>query len=928
MMRLVRATILALVLLWPFAARAQPPRSPRFDDAAGLLERMSPEERVGQLFVVSFKGSAPPPDDPIFDLIQNFHISGVMVDYGNDNFAAGPDTLAGLRTLAINLQTAAFQAAQPKDADVTGRAYVPLFIGVDTSTEGMPLGAILDGAGEVAPAMAIGATWDAGLARSAGAALGTTLESLGLNLMIGPSLDILTDPSLSTANGVGVQSFGGDGYWVSQVGQAFVEGVHAGSRERVAVIPDHFPGVGGGDRPVEEDVATVRRSLDQLKESELIPFEGVAAGAPGESGSLADGFLTANLRYEGFQGAVRATTKPIGLDRESLDQLMSLQALSHWRQGGGLLVSDSIGSRAIRRFVDPLGQTFNAHLVARDAFLAGNDLLLLTNARSSGDRDEVTTVKATLAFFAQKYREDAVFAQRVDQAVLRILQLKLRLYGGAFDADSVAPVGTIDQALQTDGEVTFQVARQSATLVSPSLAEIQDRLGGVPQLGQRIVFFSDVRLNAPCSGCAAVAEIDVRALERTILELYGSRAAGQVHSWNLVSYTLADLAVCLGEAGPAAPVVAIAPAEDVGKALQAADWLVFAVQNDSPAVYGSGALKLLLSRRPDLARDKRVVVFSFDAPYDLDATDISQVDAFYVLYGYSKSFVNMAARVLFQELPAPGAPPISVPGSGYDLTGALAPAAHQVITLFVRGQAAVAGLSPVPGGFRIGDTIEIDTGGIVDTNGHPVPDGTPVDFVFSYPGELASTLTAATANGSARASLTLNRLGLLTVSVRSGAATSSDIIQLNVQQDVPAFVTVIAPTAAPTLAAQASGSPTTATTTEAPSAGPAGGPAGGVGPWELFFGLVGVAGVGSAGYAAALRQRDAEKLRVRFALACIVGALLGYDYLALGLPGAAPMVIAFGAVAGLVVTLLGGVVGFGAAEAWFFLELRLPNAAK
>ena len=89
------------------------------------------------------------------------------------------------------------------------------------------------------------------------------------------------------------------------------------------------------------------------------------------------------------------------------------------------MVSDDLGSQTVRRFYDPGGQSFMARLVARDAFLAGNDLLFMGNIVSSDAPDNYTTVVRAIEFFDQKYSEDPAFAQRVDDAVLRILTCKI-----------------------------------------------------------------------------------------------------------------------------------------------------------------------------------------------------------------------------------------------------------------------------------------------------------------------------------------------------------------------------------------------------------------------------------------------------------------------------------------------------------------------
>ncbi len=104
------------------------------------------------------------------------------------------------------------------------------------------------------------------------------------------------------------------------------------------------------------------------------------------------------------------------------------------------MVSDDLGSQTVRLFYDPGGQSFQAHLVALDAFLAGNDLLYMGNIISSDAKDNYSSLVETMDFFTQKYLGDTAFAKRVDDAVLRILTLKYHLYGN-FEPGSNYPAG-------------------------------------------------------------------------------------------------------------------------------------------------------------------------------------------------------------------------------------------------------------------------------------------------------------------------------------------------------------------------------------------------------------------------------------------------------------------------------------------------------
>jgi len=885
------------------ALTAAPPR----DLAQDLLSEMTPEQRVGQLFLVTFKGAMPDEEAPIFGLIRDHHIGGVVLRAAEDNFVGPPDTLTAARTLTSTLQTASYQAAAGSEGEIT---YIPLVIGITQEGNGPPYSEIMSGLSDLPSQMAIGATWDPGFARQVGETLGAELGELGINLLLGPSLDVLVDPTRVALADLGVRSFGGDSYWVSLMGRAMIEGVHLGSEGRLAVVPRHFPGLGGSDRPIREEISTVRKSLVQLQQIELEPFFAVTGSAPGEDAAVADGLLTGHIRYQGFQGNIRDTTRPIGLDPDAFGQLLALEPFAAWRQAGGVMVSDELGSPALRRFYASLGQSYRGHLTARDAFLAGNDLLYLSGFRSDADPDQLTTIRNTLGFFAEKYRDDSLFAQRVDESVLRILRLKLRLYGGAFELDRVLPPAEVQEPT-AQSELALQVARAAAALLDPTPAELQGLIAAPPEIGERIVFVTDVRAYNQCSSCEQIQVVDRTALESTVLALYGTRAAGQVGAWNLTSLTMADLARYLGQPPLGVPSIPILAAEQVDAIIRPADWLIFVTLKNDSAVYGSSALKRLLDTHPELVLNKNVVVFAMDVPYDLGPTDISKIDLYYALYGKSSAFIEMAARLLFQEIAAVGAPPVSVPGIGYDLIEITSPDPDQLISLAIQREQEATASAP---GYAIGDGVIVQSGLILDHNGHPVPDRTPVEFVVTYQEEgVSATHKSTTLDGFATATFTLDRLGTLTIEARSEPAHLSEILQLDVQEGI---VTVITPTMEPTATIAPTTTPEPATATPTNSSGsevPSDQGRGAVGLAGLGLALLGVAGLATVGYRQFVRQGLGG---VRAVLLIVIGGLVGYDYVALGLPGSRELLGSIGILGALMLTVLGAAVGAAGAYFW------------
>jgi beta-N-acetylhexosaminidase len=188
-----------------------------------LFESLTPEERVGQLFLVTFTGMDTGLESQIHNLITNYHIGGVVLLAGNDNFAPAPDTLTNAHGLIADLQRIEWESSDAAAPDATTsalpeRAYVPLFVGIEQEGGGAPYDQILNGLTAIPNAMSLGATWRPEMAQQVGQVQGKELSALGINLYLGPSLDVLDVPNLAAHSSVGTRSFGGDPYWVGEMG--------------------------------------------------------------------------------------------------------------------------------------------------------------------------------------------------------------------------------------------------------------------------------------------------------------------------------------------------------------------------------------------------------------------------------------------------------------------------------------------------------------------------------------------------------------------------------------------------------------------------------------------------------------------------------------------------------------------------------------
>lgn len=960
---------LCITLLAPASAQSQDIDLQAQADA--LFQSLSVDERIGQLFLVTFEGDRAPADSAIADLILNYHIGGVALLSENDNLTGYGNAAAvpqQTRELTANLQRLSLlgisndlpvnEEARPTPEPGPPTVPIPLLIAVQNDGDALPVTNLVAGYTMLPNNMALGATWNPDYARRVGEVVGREFEATGINLLLGPSLDVLERPSPLSAGDLGTHSFGGDPYWVGQMGRAYVEGVHAGSNSRLAVAARSFPGKGSSDRPVEEEVPTVRRSLDQLKQIELAPFFAVSREAPG-SPATADAFIATHIRYQGLQGNIRATTAPMSLDPQALNSLLSLPELSPWRQSGGMVVSDALGVRSVQLFYDDTEQEFPHRQVAKDALLAGNDLLYVADfARGTTDQAaELINVKDTVVWFRERYEMDPTFRQRVDEAVLRILKLKLRLYGGDLSAGNVIRDPQDESAttppLTTDATF-FDIAESAITLLAPSPEELTSRVVSPPSSNDTIVIFTDLHNVQVCSDCEPVPMLSQTALEEKILTLYGPLGSGQVQADNVTSFSFADLndfldagttpipfptaeATPTNDVEPGTSTADLTPAPTptlpadyrVQEALRDADWIVFALLNagNRAGTNDSNALSRFLSARPDLASNSQLVVMAFDAPYFLDSTEISKLTAYYGVYSKTGAFVDAAVRALFLESPLGGSSPVSVSGILYDLFSQTQPSADQVIELYlIIGDEVEAPSRQEPLASAIGDTLRLQTGVIVDKNGNSVPDGTLVRFILRN--RVQGTVTILgdrpTTGGVAQLDYVLDASmgpGQFRITAESGDATLSQEVDITIEED--ARLSIIIPTPAPTETITPSPTPSPTpeptftpepqlpTVTPAPIAADEE-PGWLIGLSELRSMLSVFTGLLATTFLAFVLNRrlpvGSLTQRLGRLLWGITGGLLVYNYYALGMPGSSAFSI-LGSTAGLVLILLGGLAG-------------------
>lgn len=276
----------------------------------------------------AFEGERPPAD--VLAAIREGDAAGVALYRGLNVRSPQP-----LRALGDAIREAAAEGGQP----------TPI---VAIDQEGGQLMGVGGPATQFAGPMAMGAAGDPDLARRVGAAIGSELLAMGINVNWAPDLDLATTPS---SPAVGTRAFSGHPELAAELGAAFVGGLQESG---VAAAIKHFPGGGETLSDPHHGLPVVDVDAATLERRELAPFRAaIDAGA-----SLV---MVTHGAYPALE--------PDGGVRPALRSRAILRDLLRGRMGfGGVVVTDALDMHAVDQA--------DVAAAALDAIGSGVDLLL------------------------------------------------------------------------------------------------------------------------------------------------------------------------------------------------------------------------------------------------------------------------------------------------------------------------------------------------------------------------------------------------------------------------------------------------------------------------------------------------------------------------------------------------------------------------
>lgn len=731
-----------------------------------LLQSLSAEEKVGQLFMVGFRGPEMTPEARL--VIQESKVGGVYISRENCNVINGPandptrcefskepdpDTPGQVANLTNQLQQTSCEVSK---GSVEGVEYcIPLLTAVDHEGDGRPQARLINRFTAIPSNMAIGATFDPRDAEAVGCIVGRELAAVGVNMLLGPDLDVLESPRSGGAGDQGVRVFGGDPHWVGEMGTAYVKGVHGCGGGRVATVAKHFPGHGRSTRGIDyEDVpVVVGRTLEQLRQLDLVPFLDVSSASPGTA-LVTDAIMNSHLSYPEVVGCGERV--PVTFSPGCMQAFTSLQGIATWRQDGGLTVSDDLASGAVVAYAREKFGGYPPGEIAFEALMAGNDLLPLISPW------QWQALPATISYLTARYRAEEPVRVRVDDAVKRILSLKIRLYGGLDPKTVMAKGDTSAVGIPEGAAKVDAITAKSMTFIKPATREAFSASVPPPTPSDRILFV-ECWDDPACSSRGPDDAADYPPLwpggrlKDLTLQMY----AGRVVVENLNTISFSQLGAILRGEGDS----------QVKKAIEEADWLVFGYLEPDPGYRDSTVLQDFLGRGSSFfdLRRKKIAVFAYNSPYHFDAGQVRNMTLFIALYGKIESALRQSLKALFQDpmvfqgRNGLGSLPVSYILGGwtaYDLAQQIKPEPSQAMLVSIDPE------EPVPGEEFV---IRLDQP-LLARNGHRVVNGTEVAFTLDLPDGTRREVTASTVEGLAEVSVTSAIAGDVRIAVTSGGA--------------------------------------------------------------------------------------------------------------------------------------------------------------
>ena len=377
------------------------------------LRKMSPEEKVGQLFMiwtrVTFMNEADPAWIALRDSVRKYHIGSLCMSVPVDG--------------AVLLRNQPYEAAELLNR-LQQSSDLPLIFAADFE-RGVPMR--LYGATVFPHAMAFGAAGKLEDAEAFGRITALEARAIGVHWNFFPDADVNSNPANPIIN---TRSFGEDPHQVGELVAAYIKGAHEGG---MLTTVKHFPGHGDTATDSHLGVAQVTGDRARLDSVELPPFQrAIKAGV--------DSVMVAHVTIPALEpDTSRVATTSSAIVTGLLKDQMKFK---------GIVVTDALDMAGLTRmYANDIGRA------SVDAFKAGNDVLLIPADLDASYRSMMQAVKS-----------GEITRQHLDASVRKILELKASL---GLQKARMADLGQLPKTIGKPENLAFgqHVADEAVTLV-------------------------------------------------------------------------------------------------------------------------------------------------------------------------------------------------------------------------------------------------------------------------------------------------------------------------------------------------------------------------------------------------------------------------------------------------------------------------------
>jgi len=344
--------------------------------AEKTLRKLSPEEKVGQLFMVWVRAQFLNNDSDTYaqlrEAINKYHVGAFAMTVPVDG--------------GFLIKSEPYEAAMLLN-HLQEESKVPLLFAADFERG---LSMRLNGPTIFPHAMAFGAAGKVEYAEDFGRVTAQEARAIGIHWNFFPVADVNSNPVNPVIN---TRSFGEDPQQVGLLVAAYIKGAHEGGMLATA---KHFPGHGDTASDSHLGVARVGGDMAHLNSIELPPFQkAIDAGV--------DSIMVAHVTVPALEpDPNRVATTSSRIVSDLLKKQMKFQ---------GIVTTDALDMAGLTRlYAADVGRA------AVEAFKAGNDLLLIP-----ADLD--ASYKAML----KAVESGEIPAARLDESVLKLLKTKASL---------------------------------------------------------------------------------------------------------------------------------------------------------------------------------------------------------------------------------------------------------------------------------------------------------------------------------------------------------------------------------------------------------------------------------------------------------------------------------------------------------------------